>query len=274
VTKAYRGVLSIAGSDSGGGAGIQGDIKTISALGCYATTAITAVTVQNSMGVSAIHPIPAEVVIAQVKAVIDDINPLAIKIGMIYSAELATALNSLLKAYPNIPIVFDPVMVSSSGNKLIHENSVEAFKKSLFPIAHLVTPNLDEAALLAKMPVRNVDEMKLAAKRILEYGSYAVLLKGGHLSGEDLFDLYIDENGKEEVFNSKMIPSNNTHGTGCCLSSAIACYLAMGEKLIDAIPKAKEYVHEAILQGKDVRTGNGHGPLNHFFAPKRLLKTP
>ncbi|MFP5081782.1 bifunctional hydroxymethylpyrimidine kinase/phosphomethylpyrimidine kinase [Pedobacter sp. JCM 36344] len=266
----YSVVLSIAGSDSGGGAGIQGDLKTISALGCFATTAITAVTVQNTMGVTMIHPIPASIVSAQVEAVIEDMKPLAIKIGMVYSAELAHSLVCLLKRYPMIPVVCDPVMVATSGDRLMREDTISVLKEQLFPLAQLVTPNLDEAGILADMDIRNVKDMKLAAEKILLFGSNAVLIKGGHLKGEDLFDVYLNKNGDHNVFHSKAIKTNNTHGTGCSLSSAIASYLALGETMIDAISKARIYLQQAIAHGKDVKTGDGHGPLNHFFDPEKL----
>jgi len=266
----YTVVLSIAGSDSGGGAGIQGDLKTISALGCFGTTAITAVTVQNTMGVTAIYQIPADIVSAQVEAVIEDMKPSAIKIGMVYSAELGRSLVSILKRYPTIPVVCDPVMVATSGDRLMREDTISVLKEQLFPLAQLVTPNLDEAGILADMDIRNVKDMKLAAEKILLFGSDAVLIKGGHLKGEDLFDVYLNKNGDHHVFHSKAIKTNNTHGTGCSLSSAIASYWAVGETMIDAISKAKEYLQQAIAHGKDVKTGDGHGPLNHFFDPEKL----
>ncbi|MEN0053446.1 MAG: bifunctional hydroxymethylpyrimidine kinase/phosphomethylpyrimidine kinase [Mucilaginibacter sp.] len=268
----YPAVLSIAGSDSGGGAGIQADLKTFSALGCYGTTAITAVTVQNTLGVSAIHAIHVGIVIGQIKVVMDDIKAIAIKIGMIHSAELATAIAFLLKDYPQVPVIFDPVMVSSSGHQLTDHNTVESLKRDLFPVLQLLTPNLNEAALISGMPVETIDDMKKAAADIIDLGCKAVLIKGGHLQGVDLYDVYLDDKGTEHIFASKAIDSNNTHGTGCTLSSAITAYLALGNDILTAIDKAKVYVHQAIEYGKDVKTGEGHGPLNHFFEPQKLLK--
>ena len=268
----YTVILSIAGSDSGGAAGIQGDLKTISALGCFAATAITAVTAQNTMGVTAVHGIPPEIVRAQVIAIMEDLKPAAIKIGMVYSAEVAAILASTLGFYPSIPIIFDPVMVASTGHKLMSEDTIQRIQQDLFSISHLITPNLDEARILADMDIPDLAHMKLAAKKIIKYGSFAVLIKGGHLGTEDLYDVYLDQNGREHVFHSKSILSKNTHGTGCSLSSAIATYLALGETLIDSIYSAKSYIHTAIQQGKNVTLGSGTGPLNHFFEPKKMLK--
>jgi hydroxymethylpyrimidine/phosphomethylpyrimidine kinase len=270
---AYKIVLTIAGSDSGGGAGIQGDLKTMSALGCFATTAITAVTVQNTMGVQQVFPIPVAIVKAQVQAVLEDLKPKAIKIGMVYNSELALALASLLKEYPEIPVVFDPVMVSTSGDKLFKDTSIAVLRKTLLPISHLLTPNLDEASILAEMTIENVAEMKVAAGKILQCGSFAVLVKGGHLKGINLYDVYLDQAGNEFTFRSEVVQTQNTHGTGCSLSSAIASYLALGLPLLDSISKARIYLRNAIIEGKDVKTGHGHGPLNHFFDPEKLLVT-
>ena len=268
----YPAVLSIAGSDSGGGAGIQADLKTFSALGCYGTTAITAVTVQNTLGVSAVHPIPVDVVIGQIKVVMDDIKPAAIKIGMIYSGGLAKAITILLKDYLNVPVVFDPVMVSSSGYQLTDHSTVSSLKRDLFPVTELLTPNLSEASLISGMPVETVDDMKKAAIHIIELGCKAVLIKGGHLQGTELYDVYLDNKGEGHVFSSKAINSSNTHGTGCTLSSAIAAFLALGNDMHTAIENAEMYVHQAIEYGKDVQTGGGYGPLNHFFEPQKLVK--
>lgn len=268
----YPVVLSIAGSDSGGGAGIQADLKTMSALGCFGTTAITAVTVQNTVGVSGIHAIPVDFVKAQIKAVMDDLKPSAIKIGMVHSAELAIGIAEVLGYYPHIPVVFDPVMVATSGDSLISSDTVATLKEHLFPVARLVTPNLDEAAILAEMGITTVGDMKNSAKKIMSYGCNAVLVKGGHLKGPDLFDVYLDKDGNERIFRSTPIATINTHGTGCSLSSAIASFIALGHDLDNSISKSKKYIQNAIEQGKDVQTGQGHGPLNHFFDPQKLVK--
>jgi hydroxymethylpyrimidine/phosphomethylpyrimidine kinase len=268
----YPVVLSIAGSDSGGGAGIQADLKTMSALGCFGTTAITAITVQNTVGVFEIHTIPVHIVVGQIQAVMDDVKPSAIKIGMVYSAELAIAISETLNRYPGVPVIFDPVMVASSGNRLIEDDTVATFKERLLPLATLLTPNLDEAAILAEMEINTSFDMKQAALRLLQYGCKAVLIKGGHLEGADLFDIYRNQDGNERVFSSARVDTNNTHGTGCTLSSAIASFIALGHDLQDSIAKSINYTHHAIEQGKEVTTGAGHGPLNHFFEPQKLVK--
>jgi len=268
----YVSVLSIAGSDSGGGAGIQADLKTFSAIGCYGTTAITAVTCQNTLGVTDIHPIPANIVYQQIRAVLEDIKPAVVKIGMIPNADVALAIVSALKAYPPLKIIVDPVMISSSGRALMEENTVQVLIKSLFPIATLVTPNLAEAGFLTNKTIASLAEMQVAARNMLKFKSEAVLVKGGHLSANELFDVFANQSGKEETFHSAHIESANTHGTGCTLSSAIVAYLALGFGLLTAINKAKLFVHKAIQEGADVKTGGGVGPLNHHFQPKRMVK--
>lgn len=268
----YPSVLTIAGSDSGGGAGIQADLKTFSAFGCFGTSAITAITVQNTCGVSGIHSIPPAIVQGQIKAVMDDIKPSAIKIGMVHSLELAHAIAETLLAYPRVPIVLDPVMVATSGDKLIEDDTIATLTGKLFPLAEIVTPNLDEAQILSGMRIHNLADMQQAARLILETGCRSVLLKGGHLKGARLYDVYLHQNGDQEVFESTAIDTRNTHGTGCTLSSAIAAALALGNELQEAVGIAKEYIHEAIEQGKDVKTGEGHGPLNHFYNPQKLQK--
>lgn len=266
----YPSVITIAGSDSGGGAGIQADLKTFSALGCYGTSAITAITVQNTLGVTGIHQVPASVVGAQIKSVMDDIAPAAIKIGMVHSAALAAEIAFTLASYPGTPVIFDPVMVATSGDQLIEGNTLATLKTTLFPMATLLTPNLDEAGLMVGRKISSLDEMRMAAKEILETGCFAVLLKGGHLKGEKVYDVYADRNGREKTFESVYIASENVHGTGCTLSSAIAAFIALGEELEEAVTQAREYVFNAILKGKNVTTGKGHGPLNHFFNPQKL----
>ena len=268
----YISVLTIAGSDSGGGAGIQADLKTFSALGCYGTSAITAITVQNTLGIKAIHQIPPEIVKAQIKAVMDDIKPTAIKIGMIYSPELARSIALTLKDYLEVPIIFDPVMVSTSGYRLIESDTIAIFQQELFPLASLITPNLDEAEILAEMKIQTVDDMKQAASRISNLRCNAVLVKGGHMKGPNLVDVYLDKKGNYQIFKSVAIQTPNTHGTGCTLSAAIAAFVALGDDLPKAIEKAKQYVMQAIVTGQNVKTGEGKGPLNHFFDAKNLIK--
>lgn len=267
--KRYYSVLTIAGSDSGGGAGIQADIKTFSALGCFGTSAITAVTVQNTQGVSAIHNIPADIVFKQIKAVMDDIRPTALKIGMVHSSHLALTIASAIRGYA-IPSILDPVMVATSGDKLIEDSTIETLKEKLIPLIKLVTPNIHEAQILAGMAINNNEEMIEAAHRILKLGCEAVLIKGAHLKQKRLSDVYVDISRKKKIFKSRYIETPNTHGTGCTLSAAIAAFASKGFDLVKAVEEAKAFVHEAIVQGKNTVTGKGHGPVNHFFNPQKM----
>lgn len=268
----YPVVLTIAGSDSGGGAGIQADLKTFSALGCFGTSAITAITVQNTLGVSGIHGIPIEILTGQIQAVMSDLQPLAIKIGMLHSADVVQAVAGELKKYPEIPVVLDPVMVASSGDKLMEDATVQKLKEVLFPLATIVTPNLDEAEILAGMPVLDKAQMIKAGEMMLQIGCQAVLVKGGHLAGNRLYDCLLQKGKNPEVYASPLINTNNTHGTGCTLSSAIAAYMALQYPLNEAVKLSIDYIKAAIEAGKDVKTGQGKGPLNHFFSPKPLIK--
>ena len=267
----YPAVLTIAGSDSGGGAGIQADLKTFSALGCYGMSAITALTAQNTLGVTAIHSVPPAFVKAQLDAVLQDIRPLAIKIGMVHSPELVAVIAETLLQYPDIPMVLDPVMVATSGDRLIAQETVTHLVAQLFPLSTLITPNLDEAALLAGMPIATVKDMQTAGNTIMQQGCKALLLKGGHLQQEQLISLLFTADRNIEHFTSHKIETKNMHGSGCTLSSAIAAYLARGETLAHAVALAQDYVHGAILHGKDVTTGKGHGPLNHFYNPQKMI---
>lgn len=266
----YPVVLTIAGSDSGGGAGIQADLKTFSALGCFGTSAITAITAQNTMGVRGIHSIPADMVRQQIEAVLEDLQPSAIKIGMIHTAELATTVAQALQGYTR-PIIVDPVMVATSGARLIEEATVQTLQAQLFPLATLITPNLDEAAVLYGQKIPDVAAMQMAALA-LTANCNAVLLKGGHLKGTEVFDVLAQKGGSTEVFSSPYIESSNVHGTGCTLSAAIAAFMAQGASLHEAIVMGRAFIANAIQYGSDVQTGRGNGPLNHFFYPKPLLK--
>lgn len=268
----YPSVMTIAGFDGSGGAGIQADIKTFSALGCYATSVLTALPVQNTMGVRKIYPIPIEAVSDQIEAVLDDIFPQAIKIGMVHTPQLVEAIAATLGRYPKIPVVFDPVMVATSGHRLIEEETITTITEKLFPIADIITPNMDEASLLAGMEVKTLDDMRTAGEKILTYGCKNILLKGGHQESPTVTSLFFDENGSQHPFETEKLATVNTHGSGCTLSSAIAAYLARGEALYDAVALAQDYVFEAISSGKDVVTGKGNGPLNHFFNPQKLIK--
>ncbi len=266
----YRTVLSIAGSDSGGGAGIQADIKTISALGVYATTAITAVTAQNTCGVSSIEPVSPLLVKAQIEAVLSDIGADAIKIGMLHNMATAKAVSEAIVQYNPQYVILDPVMISTSGHKLIEDETIDFIRNTLMKQASLITPNIDEAALLAQCEIQSEKEVYTAAEKLLNTGCQAVLMKGGHLKGETMTDILFTKNKNPLVLKEKHITSQNTHGTGCTLSSAIASYLALGQQLEDAVIAAKRYITQAIEAGSTVTVGKGHGPLNHFFNPTPL----
>ena len=268
----YIPVLSIAGFDGSGGAGIQADMKTFSALGCYATSVLTALPVQNTQGVRSIYPIPDVAVREQIQTILDDIFPKAIKIGMVHTSELVQIITDTLGLYPATPVVFDPVMVATSGHKLIEESTILTLVEQLFPTTTVLTPNMDEAAILAEMEVKTLDDMYIAGEKILKLGCQSVLLKGGHLQTSMLTSLFFDQSGSVQTFEFEKFETNNTHGSGCTLSSAIASYLARGESLADAVRLGQDYVHQAILNGKDVQTGKGNGPLNHFFNPQKLIK--
>ncbi|HET8827729.1 MAG TPA: bifunctional hydroxymethylpyrimidine kinase/phosphomethylpyrimidine kinase [Pelobium sp.] len=265
----YLPVLTIAGSDSGGGAGIQADIKTFEALGCFGASAITAITAQNTLGIFAIHSIPASTVKAQIVSVMDDIKPLAIKIGMLYHANTVKCVAETLKKYPLIPIIFDPVITASSGDNLNQGEVLSAFKEYLFPIVDLLTPNLSEASQLLNRKVETLADMEDAAKLLIRDTQLkSVLVKGGHLVGNDLVNFYLHQNGYSQAFKYKRINSGNLHGTGCTLSSAIAGYTAQGFTLLAAIEKAGDFVSKAIKAGQNLRLGEGNGPLCHSFKSK------
>ena len=264
----YARVLSIAGSDSGGGAGIQADLKTIAALGGYGMTAITAITVQNTVGVRAIQALPAELLAQQIDAVAEDIGVDAVKIGMLHDVAVVRAVAAALQRHRFPHVVLDPVMVATSGDKLITQDTVAVLISELFPLATLITPNLDEAGWLIGRNIRGVDELEGAARELLALGARAVLLKGGHLDGPELTDLLLAPPAAPQRWSARRIATRNTHGTGCTLSSAIACQLALGEPLAAAVQSARAYVRGALAAGADVATGHGHGPLNHGFAPQ------
>lgn len=263
----YPRVLSIAGSDSGGGAGIQADLKTFAALGCYGMTAITAITAQNTVGVRAIHGIPADILKAQIQAVIEDIGVDAVKIGMLHSPEIVEVVAWAIDHFNLKKVVLDPVMVATSGDTLVGQETVQVLVRQLFPRALVVTPNLDEAALLLHRDIRRIEELDAAADDLLALGANAALLKGGHLAGDDVVDVLAQPKRSHIRLQSKRIASRNVHGTGCTLSSAIAARLALGDGLDAAVRAARAYILQAIQAGANVRTGQGHGPLNHGFAP-------
>lgn len=280
LTHAYTSVLTIAGSDSGGGAGIQADLKTFAAFGCYGTSAITAITAQNTLGITDIHPVPANVVGAQIRAVLEDIGAGAIKIGMICSEEQVRAVREALAARAVcaasrdlaavLPIILDPVLVSTSGTPLISLNVLSTLRENIFPLTSLITPNLPEAEVLCGFPVREMEDMRRAAHHLLQTGAGAILIKGGHLASDRIRDLYVNKAGEELVFESERIESPNLHGTGCTLSAAIAACLALGDTMEKAIARARVYVLQAIETGKHIRTGHGQGPLNHAHVVRAL----
>lgn len=257
-------ILSIAGSDCSGGAGIQADIKTISALGGYAASAITALTVQNTMGVQAIQAISPEMVRKQIEAVMEDMNPVAVKIGMVDDIRIVQVIADCLQKYHPEFIIYDPVMVSTSGRKLMTDEAVEEIKNSLLPLVTLVTPNLDEASVLAGRQILNKQEMQEVARELSEQYHTNVLVKGGHLDGDDCYDLLHLIDNTYYIYEEKKIESRNLHGTGCTLSSAIATYLAKGQPLKEAVGHAKTYITQTIIAAKDLNIGHGNGPLWHF----------
>ena len=265
--KHYARVLTIAGSDSGGGAGIQADLKTFAALGCYGMTAITALTAQNTKGVQGIQGIPAEFLKAQIQSVMDDIGADAIKIGMLHAPEIVDVVAWAIDHYQLKNVVLDPVMVATSGDRLIASETVQVLVRELFPRATLITPNLDEAVLLLGREISDASVLETAGRDLLSMGARAVLLKGGHLPGDDVMDLLVQPNTPSERLSSRRIQSRNVHGTGCTLSSAIAAYLALGMGLSEAVHCARQFIVQAIAHGADITTGQGHGPLNHGFAP-------
>ena len=257
--KHYTSVLTIAGSDSGGGAGIQADIKTISACGCYATTAITAVTVQNSVGVRAVHDVPADIVRGQIEAVLEDIGADAVKIGMLKSKDIVREVCHALRPYALRNIVLDPVMVSTSGHRLMNKDAEETLQKELFPLAEVITPNVPEAENLTGIQITDAASMEKAAHMLYEKFHVSVLLKGGHCINDANDLIYTDEHGI--WMRGERIDNPNTHGTGCTLSSAIASNLARGFSLEESVRRSKQYLTEALRS--QMNLGHGSGPLDH-----------
>ena len=265
--KKYPVVLTIAGSDSGGGAGIQADIKAISATGSYAASAITAVTVQNTLGVEGVHPVPIEIISGQIAAVLGDIGADAVKIGMLHSAEVVLAVKEQLQRFGITNIVLDPVMVSTSGHHLIEDSAVKVLSEELVPMARVITPNIPEAEILAGTRIVSQGDLPRIARALSCGGRVSVLMKAGHLSDDDLVDIFYNaEDDTVLELPSKRIYTRNTHGTGCTLSSAFASFLARGLCLDDAARAAKEYINSAIVSGAGYDIGHGHGPVDHFWA--------
>jgi hydroxymethylpyrimidine/phosphomethylpyrimidine kinase len=272
LTAQYPRLLSIAGSDSGGGAGIQADLKTFSALGCYGMTGITALTAQNTTGVRAIHGVPPQMLRDQIDAVLEDIGVDAVKIGMLHSPDIVQVVADAIDRHAMPCVVLDPVMVATSGAVLIDHPAIAALVRELFGRAVLVTPNLDEASLLVGRSLSSENDMQDAARELLAMGARAVLLKGGHLAGDVVSDLLLTAIDAPHWMRAPRIHTVNTHGTGCTLSSAIAGHLAMGYSLMDAVKAARAYVRGALAAGASVKTGQGSGPLNHGFAPQVMRR--
>ena len=299
-------VLSIAGSDSGGGAGIQADLKTFSALGCYGTSVITAVTAQNTTDVRGVYPMTASQVGDQIRAVFEDIGADAIKLGMLFSPEIIRETARCLREWPEIPVVLDPVMIAKSGDRLLQDDAVDALSEELFPLASVVTPNIPEAEVLsgirlaglqgkgwddvgapgamdargamdaldargAKDAGDHAEAMAPMARKMMNMGARSVVMKGGHLEGDEAVDVLFHE-GKTWTFRHPRVNTPNTHGTGCTYSSAIASTLAHGLNLPEAVQLANEYLYEAICAGANRTIGNGHGPVDHFFVLKEAMR--
>jgi hydroxymethylpyrimidine/phosphomethylpyrimidine kinase len=257
---------TIAGSDSSGGAGIQADLKTFAALGVYGASVVTALTAQNTCGVEGIHDVPAQFVAAQIDAVYSDLAVAATKIGMLSRAQTVVAISERLRRWEAKRIVLDPVMIASSGARLLSSDAVESLVQRLFPIMDLVTPNLFEAAaLLGRSAAESEEEMAKQARELVRLGARAVLVKGGHGSGPDSVDILFDGSDISR-FSAQRIATRNTHGTGCTLSAAIAAGLAKGASLQPAIGAAKSYVTGALLAGSRLKVGSGPGPVDHFYA--------
>lgn len=262
----YKRVLAIAGSDSGGGAGIQADIKAISACECYASTAITAITAQNTLGVTDIHAIPVDSLKNQIKAVLEDIGTDSIKIGMLHNSETILAVNDLLKQFDSSNVVLDPVMVSTSGSKLLQDEAIQTLQTELIPNARVITPNIPEAEILLGRKIIDQSDLPKYARLLGEKYHVSVLLKAGHLRDNDLIDVFFNNETNEIIeLKSKRIITQNTHGTGCTLSSALAAFLARGFDLNEAVRQAKDYINGAINAGKNYSIGKGHGPVKHFY---------
>ncbi len=261
----YYKLLTIAGSDSSGGAGIQADLKTFAALGCYGMSVVTAITAQNTMGVRSVHAPPPAFVEDQLAAVLEDLGADAIKIGMLYSVEVIETIARQLKKYPENIIVLDPVMVAQSGESLIQDEAIDAIKSLLMPLSVVVTPNVPEASIFVNDEINSPEDMQNAARKLASCGARSILLKGGHLEGDSTDLLYLCREERFTEFKAKRIQTRNNHGTGCALSSAIASYLAKGFSIEESVRHAKEYVTGAIQAGVEYEIGSGHGPLHHFY---------
>ena len=270
IKRRYPVALTIAGSDSGGGAGIQADIKTFSALGVYGSSVITAITAQNTQEVRAVEVLPISIIQKQVEAVFEDIQVNAVKTGMLPTPEIIELIASLFDRYKVKNIVVDPVLVATTGAQLSSTDTIEFFKKKLFKRAKLITPNIPEAEALTGIKIKNASDMLEAANIMLNSGCRAVLIKGGHLESNCSTDILYRQKKDPVLYFAEKIRTNNVHGTGCTLSSAITSYIALGKNLEQAIKLSKNYVSKAIHYGSYIKLGKGNGPINHFFAPENL----
>ena len=264
--KHYKRVLTIAGSDPSGGAGIQADLKTFSACGCFGTSAIVAVVDENTVGVTGVHPVPVDFVAGQIRSVLDDIGADAIKIGMLHSSELIRTVKETLSGYDVKNIVLDPVMVATSGDKLLQNDAIETLRNELIPFVRVITPNIPEAEVLLGREIKTQDELPKVIRELSADRNVSVLLKAGHLTEEKLTDVFYNAETDEIIeLSSERIYTKNTHGTGCTFSSALAAFLAHGLPLNDAVRAAKDYMKSAIIAGAKYEIGKGHGPVHHFF---------
>lgn len=263
--KKYHIAMTIAGSDPSGGAGIQADLKAFSACGCYGASAIVAVVDENTVGVTGVHPVPVDFVTGQIKSVLDDIGSDAIKIGMLHSKELIIAIRDTLIGYNYTNIVLDPVMVATSGDKLLQDEAIQTLKDELIPYVRVITPNIPEAEILLNRPIEKQEDLPDFARELSMNRQVSVLLKAGHLSDDVLTDVFYNaETDQLLALSSPRIYTNNTHGTGCTFSSALAAYLAKGESLNQAVQLAKAYMERVIQAGAEYEIGKGHGPVHHF----------
>ena len=260
--------LTIAGSDSGGGAGIQADLKTFQELKVYGMTAITALTAQNTKGVQAVYPIPIDIVLQQLTSIDEDLKPDALKTGMLFSSDLIEAVAQQIKSFQWGNVVVDPVMIAKGGAKLLQEEAIRSMRESLIPLATVITPNIPESEVLTEMPIRSMEDRRKAARILKKLGADYVVIKGGHGLGDELIDLIYDGHSFHEM-KSKRIATKNTHGTGCTFAAAITAQLAKGETVWDSIKLSKEFIHAAIEE--DLHIGSGHGPTNHWAFQQRRV---
>ncbi|GKV66381.1 MULTISPECIES: bifunctional hydroxymethylpyrimidine kinase/phosphomethylpyrimidine kinase [unclassified Sporosarcina] len=255
--------LTIAGSDSGGGAGIQADLKTFQELGVFGTSVLTAVTAQNTHGVHGVYPVPTDGVTAQIRAVLDDFDVKACKTGMLFSAEIIIAVAAVLKEYPPFPLIIDPVMIAKGGHSLLQQEAIQAMKDHLIPMAAIITPNIPEAEVFTKMKIVSDEDIQHAAQKIISMGAHAVILKGGHRCDVlEAKDYYLDCEGQSFTMTTPWVQTKDTHGTGCTFAAALAGFIAKGYSMTDAVAEAKQFIQAAIEHG--LRLGSGHGPTNHW----------